>query len=280
MKSIVAVCLILPALAAALSKRGGADMRVVGGSNANVANHPWMASLRINNNHACGAVLISATRALTAAHCGGGATSSYSILAGTSERTVQTCATCALRNPIQAIARHPGFINNPSAGYPDDLATVWFYSIADNTNIRYIEMAQPADGNFEGIDCVVSGWGRQEPGGDLPTTLQEAAMTVVSNARCIEVWSTSRIREEQICAEAPGVSVCGGDQGGPLVCNGKLAGVYSWGEASCGPAYPAVFIRVSSYYDWIVENKAAPSDELDADLADFDVEIGMESLFL
>jgi secreted trypsin-like serine protease len=285
MYTFIPLCLILPALAAALSQRAGPDMRVVGGSNANIANHPWQASLRINDNHACGAVLISATRALTAAHCGGGATNTYSILAGTSERTVTTCATCALRKPVTAFYRHPGFINNPSAGYPSDLATVWFYSIAINTNIAYADMARPSDGEFVNVNCVVSGWGRQAgqgSGSELPTTLQSATMTTISNTQCISVWGSNRIRPEQICAQTPGVSVCGGDQGGPLVCNGKLAGVYSWGEANCGPDFPAVFVRVSAYYDWIIENGTMTlpvGHTFDMDDSAYSVEDLMGSLF-
>jgi len=231
-----------------------ADSRIIGGDNANIANHPWMASLRNAGGHTCGAVLTSGTRAVTAAHCGGGATSAYSILAGTSDRTVQTCASCALRNPLTNVVRHPNFSNNPSVGYPNDIAVLWFYNIAKNVNIDYIDMAMPSDGNFDGTSCVISGWGRQVTGGALPNTLQEGRMTVSSNAECIATWGANRIREDQLCAISSSVTVCGGDNGGPIVCDGKLAGVFSWGEANCSPNFPSVFARVSSYYDWINQN--------------------------
>jgi len=227
------------------------DQRIVGGENANIANHPYQCSLRNVGTHTCGCVLISATRALTAAHCGGGATSSYSVLAGTSERTVQTCATCALRNPVTNVVRHPNFANNPAVGYPNDIAILWFYSIAKNTNIDYIEMATSSDGSFVGQSCVVTGWGRQTAGGTLPTTLQDGKMTVTSNADCIAVWGANRIRDDQLCAIESSTAVCGGDNGGPIVCGGKLAGIFSWGEANCSTAFPAVFARISSYVDWV-----------------------------
>jgi secreted trypsin-like serine protease len=247
MNALIFVCFALPAFAFA-------EKRIIGGTNANIADHPWQASLRNADVHTCGAVLISATRALTAAHCGGSATTAYSILAGTSERTVQTCATCALRKPVTAIVRHPSFSNNPSAGYPNDIAVIWFNSIATNVNIAYIDLAQATDGDFVDSVCTVTGWGRQEAGGSLPTTLQEASMTVISNITCMETWSSNRIRPEQLCAVDNDVAVCGGDNGGPLVCGGLLAGVFSWGEANCSPTFPSVFVRVSSYYDWIIEN--------------------------
>jgi len=248
MFALLFVCLGLPAISFA------ADWRIIGGSNANIGNHPWQASLRNDGQHTCGAVLISATRALTAAHCGGGLTSAYSILAGTSERNVETCATCARRDPVTAVVRNPGFANNPSAGYPNDIAIVWFHSIARNANINYAVRAVAADGDFVGATCTVTGWGRQEAGGPLPTTLQEASVMIISNDDCITTWTANRIRPEQLCGSDSAASVCGGDNGGPLVCNGVLAGVYSWGEAQCSPEFPSVYVRVSAYEAWIEEN--------------------------
>jgi len=46
-----------------------------------------------------------------------------------------------------------------------------------------------------------------------------------------------------------------GDDGGPLVYEGDstlLVGVSSWGEASCSPTFPTVFVRISYFRDWIV----------------------------
>lgn len=234
--------------------QGSDNSRIVGGDNANIANFNYQASLRIQGSHTCGAVLIRNIRAVTAAHCAGSATTAYTILAGTTDRTSTTCATCALR-PLLAINRHPGFANNPSAGYPNDIAVLWFNSIATNVNIGYITMAQEADGNFENALCAVSGWGRTTNSNtNLPTTLQHGAMSVISNAACIEVWNANRIRSEHLCASSVVVSMCGGDQGGPIVCNGRLAGIHSFGEANCGPTFPSVFVRISSYHDWILEN--------------------------
>jgi secreted trypsin-like serine protease len=244
------LCLILPALALA-----EVDSRIIGGRNANIANYPFQASLRNGGTHTCGAVLFSASRALTAAHCGGSAVSSYSILAGSSDRTIHTCATCALRNPVNAIVRHPGFANNPAAGYPNDIAVIWFFSIATNGNINYARLADSTSGDFSSAVCQITGWGRLEPGtGPLPNTLQEGAMTVMSNEQCIETWGANRVRPESLCAINSMVAACAGDNGSPLTCNGVVAGISSWGEANCGVQFPSVFIRISLYYDWIMEN--------------------------
>ena len=48
--------------------------RVVGGSNTDIANWPWQASLRYNGGHTCGAIIIGPNYLLTAAHCVNGRT--------------------------------------------------------------------------------------------------------------------------------------------------------------------------------------------------------------
>lgn len=45
------------------------DGRIVGGSAVDITSYPWQLSLRRSNSHICGASIISANWALTAAHC-------------------------------------------------------------------------------------------------------------------------------------------------------------------------------------------------------------------
>ncbi|XP_049790349.1 trypsin-1-like [Schistocerca nitens] len=44
-----------------------------------------------------------------------------------------------------------------------------------------------------------------------------------------------------------------GDGGGPLLYEGKVVGLVSWGYYCGEPPYPSVYTRVSSYVDWITE---------------------------
>ena len=51
-----------------------------------------------------------------------------------------------------------------------------------------------------------------------------------------------------------GADACDGDEGGPLVCDGMLAGIISWGH-DCGlPRFPRVFTDVYYFREWIEDN--------------------------
>jgi len=244
MRVLLLLCLVVPAFCD--------SRKVVGGSNANIANYPHQLSLRVSSSHSCGASLISGTKAVCAAHCGGGSLSSYSVLAGTSDRTVTTCATCALRS-LTSFVRHSGYTEGGS--YPNDIAVLYFSSIPTNANTGYIPMATSTDSNFAGTSCVITGWGRTNIGtsGGLPITLQQGTMTVMTNSACAAEWG-SAIIASHICVTSPTVSSCNGDSGGPLECAGRLAGATSWGNSDCNPNQPSIYSRISSFRTWIDSN--------------------------
>lgn len=55
------------------------------------------------------------------------------------------------------------------------------------------------------------------------------------------------------------ISSCSGDSGGPLAQEGangtEVIGIVSWGVSPCGyPGAPSVYVKVSSFIDFISEN--------------------------
>jgi len=246
MRILLLLCLALPALGENI------DSRIIGGSNANIANHGWNMSLRVNNGHSCGSCLIAGGKAVTAAHCGGGAIGSYSVLTGSSDRTITNCGTCALRS-LTSFVRHPNY--SAGGAYPNDVATIRFANIPTNANTAYIAMATTGDSNFAGVTCSITGWGRTNIGtsGSLPTILQAANIPCITNAACSNVWGNSIIASH-ICVSSASQSSCNGDSGGPLVCQSRLAGVTSWGNATCNPNQPSIYTRISSHRAWIDAN--------------------------
>ncbi|XP_050409420.1 chymotrypsin-like serine proteinase [Patella vulgata] len=77
-----------------------------------------------------------------------------------------------------------------------------------------------------------------------------AAHCVTATSDCTGYWGGS-INSGHICVHEPNKSACNGDSGGPMVCNGYLAGVTSWGASGCPGTYPSVYTRVSEYLSWI-----------------------------
>jgi secreted trypsin-like serine protease len=248
MRVLLLLCLALPAF--------GEDVgsNIVGGSNANIANYRWQLSLRSSNSHSCGASLVSGTKGITAAHCIGGTTSSYSVLAGTSDRTTTNCATCALRT-LNGQTRHPNYSGSSSNGYPNDIATIrWATTISTNSNTGYATMAASNAGNYAGQNCQLTGWGRTCGSCGLPNTLQVGTATVLTNADCASRWSSSLINNGHLCVLSSTVGACNGDSGGPLNCGGVVTGATSWVASGCLVQYPSVYTRVSFFRSWIDSN--------------------------
>jgi len=247
MRVLLLLCLAMPVFCENVEKF------VVGGSNANIANYPWQVSLRVSNSHSCGASLISGVKAVTAAHCGGGAIGTYSTLTGTTDRTATTCGTCALRS-LTSFTRHASFVNNGNQGYPNDIATLRFANVPTNANTNYVTMAASNAGNYAGSSCTITGWGRTSATSALPVTLQQGTMTVLTNADCASAWSAAQINNGHICVKSNTVSACSGDSGGPLTCGNVLTGATSWGQAQCSPSFPSVYSRISFFRTWIDSN--------------------------
>jgi secreted trypsin-like serine protease len=249
MTTLLLLCLALPAVLCY-----GIDQKIVGGSDANIANHKHQLSLRASGTHACSASLITAFKAVTVAHCGGSPLSVYTVLGGTADRNDTTCATCVVRD-LTAFIRHPDFVNNPNVGYPNDVAVITFFSIATNENLDFIFLASPSDGSFDGASCTITGWGKTSPSGGMSDILQEGTAPIINNTDCAARWAETPINDGNICIRSPTSTACGGDSGGSLVCDGLLAGVASWGSALCEPPFgiPYVYSRITFFYFWIMQ---------------------------
>jgi secreted trypsin-like serine protease len=60
-----------------------------------------------------------------------------------------------------------------------------------------------------------------------------------------------RITDQTLCTSGENGGICIGDSGGVLENNGFAIGVQSWGIA-CATGRPDVFMRVSQYANWIL----------------------------
>lgn len=82
-------------------------------------------------------------------------------------------------------------------------------------------------------------------------------LTTISKADCIDRQDLEReneIYESTLCTwVAAGAGVCFGDSGSALVANNRLIGITSWGE-SCAIGNTDQFMRISYFYNWIIEH--------------------------
>jgi secreted trypsin-like serine protease len=146
---------------------------------------------------------------------------------------------------------HPGYDENGN-GYPNDVAVLGFAAVSTNANLQTIALSTPSDGSYAGASCSITGWGKTSSVSGLPIILQQAGVTVMTNADCAGTWGALSINDGHICITDFNSGSCNGDSGGPLECSNRLAGATSWGVANCDPAYPSVYTRISYFYAWII----------------------------
>lgn len=80
-------------------------------------------------------------------------------------------------------------------------------------------------------------------------------MPVVNLAKCREVYADLgvQVTSQMFCAGSfqGEFDFCNGDTGGPMVANGILVGLASWGKNCAEYGYPGVYTRISIFRNWI-----------------------------
>jgi len=230
---------------------------IVGGINAVRGSLPWQVSVR-SWYHFCGGTIIDKQWILSAAHCFADGYGGVKIRAGdhrmsTSEGSEQEIA-------VQAAFVHPKYNGNT---VDNDIALVKLVQ-----PLTFDDYVQPAclpalaneDADYaEGELLTISGWGSTRQALRAPSTLQVAAVPMISQKDCEDAYSSQNtITSSMFCAgklNIGGVDSCQGDSGGPVVKKVgdkfTVLGVVSWGIGCARPEYPGVYTRTARFEDWI-----------------------------
>lgn len=240
--------------------------KVVGGKNAAFGAWPWQVSVRkvsffgFSSTHRCGGAVISSEWIATAGHCVEDlALQSIRIRVGEYDFS-------SVGEPYPHIERaarrkvvHPKY---NFYTYENDLALVQLdQPLQFPPHIAPICLP-PDNIDLLGRNATVTGWGRLNEGGTLPTILQEVRVPIVSNDKCKDMFLNAGrpeyIPDIFLCAgyEEGGRDSCQGDSGGPLQVRGDdgkwfLAGIISWGIGCAEQNLPGVCTRISRFKLWI-----------------------------
>ncbi|XP_022088735.1 uncharacterized protein LOC110978224 [Acanthaster planci] len=243
------------------------SFRIIGGSDAEPGQWPWLGSLRYHGNdgsknHGCAVSLVAPQWVVTAAHCVD--TPFYmnhriDVVFGNPKLNETTVHQVEVA--VETVFPHPGF--QPHLLAEHDIAVLKLAEpVAYTNHVRPVCLDTAAEDFDNSSLCYVAGWGLTNYTAAVSTNRQqELEIRLVSRQDCIrslqQIDFYSLVTDNMICAEGlDGQSPCRGDSGGALVCRNQYGvwfevGIISLSFACSSERYPGVYARISSYIDFI-----------------------------
>ncbi len=215
---------------------------VVGGAGAEASAYPWLAAVstplyatRAGGQYCAGA-LVAPDRVVTAGHCGALA----QVLPGTTVTFGRTdmAGPGGLTVGIKDVRLHPDF---RVSLFGDDLA--FHHDVAILTLAQPVALPTLPVGPAHGDSAEVVGWGITADDDMSNSRLHSARIPLLGDDACAAYGAEFDPREA-LCAGSALADSAQFDSGGPLLVDGALAGIVSWGKGSAEPGYPGVYARV------------------------------------
>jgi trypsin len=268
MTTLRRLTLALAVAGACLASTAAPSMAIVGGSNAAAGEFPSVAEITFGQSFLCSGTLISPTYVLTAGHCGS--------VTGDAVATPASWPAALIDVRIGS--------NQSGQGEQVPVAQAIVepsYLATSGYDVTLLKLSRPATeaptkvaGSGEGALWTpatseqIVGWGTTSENGDLPSTLQKAAVPIVTDASCSGAYSDFDAAT-MVCAGYPqgGTDTCQGDSGGPMFGHTtlgelKVVGATSFGEGCARPNKPGVYARVAdtALREWIRSQTPAGVD--------------------
>ncbi|MGK8522917.1 S1 family peptidase [Nocardia asteroides] len=217
---------------------------IVGGADATTAQYPWLAAigtpllLTRPSGQFCGGALIAPDQVITAAHC-------VAVAQPLAQTLTVTFGRDDLRGqdgntvPVKDIRVHPGFRTSGGGAtvYHDDVAILTLNQPQPGPTIT---IAAPASGTG-----TILGWGATSETDETNTRLHAASVPLVPDAECAAAYGPDFDPRSMLCAGGSTADTTQYDSGGPLLVDGRLAGLTSWGEGTARPGFPGVYTRLT-----------------------------------
>ncbi|KAJ8676538.1 hypothetical protein QAD02_012325 [Eretmocerus hayati] len=252
--------------------------RSVGSLSAVIEDYPFMVSLRHAGGHICGGTIISEDTILTAAHCidNTGITAELlSVKAGSSDVNF-----LGSWYPVKKLIKHEDYqkpkLESGGNQALDDVALIKLASPIkiNNVTTKVVQLLDENDDVQSYKSGTLTGWGYipavvkdtsnttsvQSDGVEplkkiktarFPTKLMHVKLDIAPKEKCADLYPSADLRG-QFCTYTFGKKVCSGDSGGPLIVNGRQAGIVSWANSACTEdVNSGFFVDVAKYRKWI-----------------------------
>jgi hypothetical protein len=243
----------------------GLASQIIGGRDAVRNAYPWQLVIEQFDgsqwNLICGAALIDANWAITAAHCVESFTKPLRIIAGVYDRNEPIDVARQVRNVnSQHIILNPEY---NSTTLENDIAILSLPSPYDLSTASIRTICLPPSSSteyYESPSCQLTGWGITSVNSTtLPTVLQRTGIDVIKPGNCIYILN-ELVPRSRVCTfdqASRSVTPCEGDMGGPLSCavntRYQLAAVGSYpAPPNCNPRRPQMYTNVPFFLDWIL----------------------------
>ncbi|CAG0896757.1 unnamed protein product [Darwinula stevensoni] len=222
--------------------------RILGGTPAVEKEFPSVVSVQLLENgqyeHICGATIIHDSWVLTAAHC----------LYDQKKQTLRVVAGDlshdAEREQVHRVTNFFWHEQYDKETFKNDIALLEVDKAFDFSDARVAMAKLPTKSKKFTGSCTVAGWGDTSYKGTPSPDLLKVEIPLVSDLRCAQAHKYFDATS-MMCAGEDGKDACQDDSGGPLYCDGFLAGVVSFGVECGNPDFPGVYTKVSHFVDWI-----------------------------
>nr|E5L0E3.1 RecName: Full=Alpha-fibrinogenase-like; Short=RVAF; AltName: Full=Snake venom serine protease; Short=SVSP; Flags: Precursor [Daboia siamensis]ADP88559.1 serine alpha-fibrinogenase-like protein precursor [Daboia siamensis] len=220
---------------------------VVGGHPCNIYEHHFLAFMYNSSGFMCSGTLINQQWVLSAAHCD---MENMHIYLGLHSFKLPN------KDQKKRVAKEKFFCLSSKSytKWDKDIMLIKLNKpVTYSTHIASLSL--PSNPPRVGSVCRIMGWGSiTSPKKILPFVPHCANINIVPYTVCRVIYRPLPEQSRTLCAGVSGrrIGSCLGDSGGPLICNGQIQGIVSWGSDPCvNRGAPSIYTKVFDYTDWI-----------------------------